>query len=227
HSCATASRPGLMTCFALRRTDLASALAISPNATPSGFGPSDLQSAYKLSTSGGSGATVAIVDAYDDPTAESDLATYRSQYGLTACTTANGCFRKVNQNGAASPLPAADPGWSGEIALDVDMVSAVCPSCKILLVEANSSYDSDLFTAIDHAVALGARYVSNSWGGTEMSSQTSTYDAHFNKPGVVFTAATGDSGTGAEYPATSKYVTAVGRTSLSRAGNTRGWTESA
>jgi len=226
-SCAAPVAAGQATCFALHRKNGQATAAATAAAVPAGYGPADLHSAYKLPTTGGTGATVAIVDAYDDPTAESDLATYRSQYGLTACTTANGCFRKVNQNGAASPLPAADPGWSGEIALDVDMVSAACPNCKILLVEANSSYDTDLFAAIDRAVALGAKYVSNSWGGSEMSNQTTTYDAHFNKPGVVFTAATGDNGTGAEYPATSKYVTAVGGTSLTRAGNARGWTESA
>jgi subtilase family serine protease len=131
-SCADVSTPGVMRCFALRRTDLKSAKALAPNATPSGLGPSDLASAYKLG-SGGSGATVAIVDAYDDPNAESDLATYRTQYGLPPCTTANGCFRKVNGNGQSSPLPSPDTGWAGEISLDVDMVSAACPSCHILL----------------------------------------------------------------------------------------------
>src|SRR5207244_4408707 len=129
---------------------------VAPQATPRGFGPVDLQSAYKLpSATAGSGATVAIVDAFDDPKAESDLATYRSQFGLPACTTANGCFRKLNQNGAASPLPRSDTGWAGEIALDVDMVSAVCPNCKIMLVEADNS-DNNLFTAIDTAARLGA-----------------------------------------------------------------------
>ncbi len=225
-SCAAPTRPAVMSCFALRRTDLASALAISPNATPSGFGPSDLQSAYKLSTSGGSGATVAIVDAYDDPKAESDLATYRSQFGLPACTTANGCFRKVNQNGQTSPLPSPDSGWAGEISLDVDMVSAVCPNCKILLVEANSANDNDLYAAVDRAVTMGARYVSNSWGGPEYSGQT-TDDAHFNHPGVAITVSSGDSGTGSEYPSSSRYVTSVGGTSLRTASNTRGWSESA
>jgi hypothetical protein len=225
HSCATPA-PGQMSCFALRKKT-ATAAAVSAAALPAGYGPADFRSAYKLPTTGGAGATVAIVDAYDNPGAEKDLGTYRSVYGLPVCTTANGCFRKVNQNGAASPLPAADSGWSGEIALDLDMVSAVCPSCKILLIEANSASDNDLFTAIDRAVAMGARYVSNSWGGSEASNQTTVWDTHLNKPGVVFTVATGDSGTGAEYPATSKYVTAVGGTSLSRSGNARGWTETA
>jgi subtilase family serine protease len=213
-----------MTCFALRRTDIASALAISPNATPSGLGPANLVSAYKLPSSSTT-ATVAIVDAFDDPNAESDLGTYRSQFGLPACTTANGCFRKVNQNGATSPLPASNTGWAGEISLDVDMVSAICPSCHILLVEANSASDADLYTAVDYA-ATHAKYVSNSWGGGEYSGQT-TDDSHFNHPGVAITVSSGDSGNGSEYPATSRFVTAVGGTSLRTASNARGWTETA
>jgi Putative Ig domain len=226
-SCADVSPPGVMRCFALRRTDLKSAKALAPNATPSGLGPSDLASAYKLG-SGGSGATVAIVDAYDDPNAESDLATYRTQYGLPPCTTANGCFRKVNGNGQSSPLPSPDTGWAGEISLDVDMVSAACPSCHILLVEASSPNDTSLFGAINTAVSLGAKYVSNSWGGGESSSQTSIDSQYLNHPGVAITVSSGDDGTGAEYPATSRYVTAVGGTSLTRAtGTARGWTEKA
>jgi subtilase family serine protease len=213
-----------MTCFALRRTDITSTLAISPDATPSGLGPANLVSAYKLPSSSTT-ATVAIVDAFDDPNAESDLGTYRSQFGLPACTTANGCFRKVNQNGATSPLPASNTGWAGEISLDVDMVSAICPSCHILLVEANSASDADLYTAVDYA-ATHAKYVSNSWGGGEYSGQT-TDDSHFNHPGVAITVSSGDSGNGSEYPATSRFVTAVGGTSLRTASNARGWTETA
>src|SRR4051812_41917861 len=115
--------PGELACFALRRTTGVLPTippGASPTATVGGFGPSDLASAYKLPTSLGSGRTVAIVDAYNDPNAESDLATYRSQFGLPPCTTANGCFRKVNQNGATSPLPAANAGWASEIALDIE-----------------------------------------------------------------------------------------------------------
>src|SRR6185312_15425404 len=108
-------------------------------------------------STGGSGQTVAIVDAQDDPNAESDLATYRSTYGLPACTTANGCFKKINQNGGTS-YPTADTGWAGEISLDVDMVSAVCPSCHILLVEATSANMSDLGTAVNQAVTQGAKF---------------------------------------------------------------------
>ena len=223
-ACARPTVPGVMACMALRRTDLRTAAAITPNATPSGLGPSDITSAYNLGA-GGSGATVAIVDAYDDPNAESDLAVYRAQYGLPACTTANGCFKKVNQTGSTTSLPRGNRSWAGEISLDVDMVSATCPSCHILLVEAKSPTDTNLFTAIDTAVSLGAKYVSNSWGGSESSGQT-TYDAHLNHPGVAITVSSGDNGTGAEFPASSRYVTAVGGTTLKKAtGTTRGWTE--
>src|SRR5438874_2185902 len=194
-------------------------------AGPSGYGPADLQSAYKLpSATAGSGQTVAIVDAFDDPTAESDLAQYRSFYGLPPCTTANGCFRKVNETGGTL-YPAPSPDWALEISLDLDMVSAVCPNCHILLVEATTNLDSDLYTAEDTAARLGANTISNSWGGGEYSGQT-TDDAHFNHPGVAITASSGDSGYGVSYPAASRYLTAVGGTSLTRGGGTRGWTES-
>jgi hypothetical protein len=225
-SCDSSAQPGLMSCFALRTTKAPATGTMSAMAAPAGYGSADLRAAYKLTGVAASTAVVAIVDAYDNPKAESDLAVYRAQYGLPACTTANGCFRKVNQNGLASPLPAASAGWAAEISLDVDMVSAVCPTCRILLVEANSAYDTDLYPAVDRAVTMGAKYVSNSWGGGEYAGQTSD-DVHFNHPGVAITASTGDNGTGASYPATSRYVTAVGGTSLSRSGNARGWTESA
>src|SRR5690242_2235819 len=214
HACSTAVPKGFAHCDALVRTDRG-AKAVQPNALPAGLGPTDLQSAYKLpSSTAGSGQTVAIVDAQDDPNAESDLATYRSTYGLPACTTANGCFRKVNQNGAASPLPAADAGWAGEISLDVDMVSAICPNCHILLVEASGADTSNLFAAIGMAVSQGAKFVSNSWGGPEDGTEPTLDSVFANHPGVAFTASTGDDGTGASYPATSPYVTAVGGTSL-------------
>jgi len=224
HLCASPAE-GRMSCLSLVRTDVVHHMGVSPNATPSGYGPTDLQSAYAL-PSGGSGATVAIVDAQDDPNAESDLATYRSQYGLPACTTANGCFKKVDQNGGTS-YPTADSGWAGEISLDLDMVSAVCPSCHILLVEATSASMSDLGISVNRAVTMGAKYVSNSYGGSESSSDTSYDSSYFNHPGVAITVSSGDSGYGVEYPAASQYVTSVGGTSLSRAsGTSRGWTES-
>ncbi|MFI5973822.1 putative Ig domain-containing protein [Streptomyces sp. NPDC051452] len=224
--CATAE-PGHASCFAQRRTDikqrLASALAA---AAPSGLSPANLHSAYALPTTGGSGLTVAIVDAYNDPNAESDLATYRSTYGLSACTKANGCFKQVSQTGSTTSLPTNDSGWAGEEALDIDMVSAVCPNCAIDLVEANSANDTDLGIAENEAVALGAKVVSNSWGGSEASTQTSEDTQYFKHPGVAITVSSGDSAYGAEYPATSQYVTAVGGTALTTASNSRGWSES-
>ncbi|MEV0977614.1 putative Ig domain-containing protein [Streptomyces sp. NPDC049915] len=226
HLCATAE-PGHASCFAQRRTDikqrLASALAA---ATPSGLSPANLHSAYNLPTTGGSGMTVAIVDAYNDPNAESDLATYRSTYGLSSCTKANGCFKQVSQTGSTTSLPANDTGWAGEEALDLDMVSAVCPNCSIILVEANSANDTDLGIAENEAVTLGAKVVSNSWGGSEASSQTTEDTQYFKHPGVAITVSSGDSAYGAEYPATSQYVTAVGGTALTTAANSRGWSES-
>ncbi len=191
-----------------------------------GYAPADLRSAYNLpSASAGSGQTVAIVDAYDDPNAESDLATYRSRYGISACTTGNGCFRKVNQSGGAT-YPSPDAGWAVEISLDLDMVSAACPNCHILLVEASNNLFGNLFTAEDEAVALGATEISNSWAGEEFAGETSA-DSYFHHPGVPITASAGDFGYGVEYPAASRYVIAVGGTSLSQASNSRGWSETA
>ncbi|MDX6550096.1 MAG: hypothetical protein QOJ31_780 [Gaiellales bacterium] len=199
------------------------AAAASP--TPSGYGPADLASAYKLPTStAGSGQTVAIVDAFNDPNAESDLAVYRSQYGLPACTSASGCFKRVSQTGSTTALPATDTGWAQEESLDIDMVSAVCPNCKILLVEASSATDADLTTAVNEAATLGATEISNSYGGSETSSETSLNPA-YNHPGIAITASAGDSGYGVEFPAAVPTVTSVGGTSLTTASNARGWTE--
>ncbi len=232
--CSTATKAHQMSCFAIRQTDTVQPAAfktkaVVPNAVPSGYGPASLASAYKLSSGGGSGATVAIVDAYNDPTAAADLGKYRSQFGLPACTVASGCLRIVNQNGATSPLPATDSGWSQEISLDLDMVSAVCPNCKIILVEATDTSIANLGTAVNTAISLGAKYVSNSYGGADSASDVSFDSSYFNHPGVAITASTGDKGNadGPKYPATSQYVTAVGGTSLSTASNTRGWTETA
>ncbi|MEU6890559.1 putative Ig domain-containing protein [Streptomyces sp. NPDC046557] len=223
--CSEPVKAGFMACHALARTDVKQQLSLAPNILPSGYGPTDLQSAYALPASAGAGATVAIIDAYDDPNAESDLAAYRSQYGLPACTTANGCFKKVDQNGGTS-YPTADSGWAGEISLDVDMVSAVCPSCHILLVEANQPSMVDLGAAVNRAVTMGAKYVSNSYGGGEDSTDPTSDSSYFNHPGVAITVSSGDSGYGVEYPAASQYVTSVGGTSLTRAsGTSRGWSE--
>jgi hypothetical protein len=224
-NCAAPSRPHQMACMSLRRTDLPSSAAVGPNAVVAGFGPTDLRSAYNLTASGSSAQTVAIVDAQDDPNAESDLGTYRSNFGLPACTTANGCFRKVNENGNASPLPTADAGWAGEISLDVDMVSAICPNCHILLVEASQPTTQDLGTAVNTAIRLGAKFVSNSYGGDEDGTEPQADSQFYNHPGIVITASTGDSNTGASYPATGIGVTAVGGTRLVRNSTARGWGE--
>ncbi len=225
HSCAnpTAGNAG---CLAQMRTDVhtSNAALRKAAAAPSGYGPSDLQSAYKLpSASAGSGQTVAIVDAYDAPTAEADLGVYRSQFGLPACTTANGCFRKVDQNGGTS-YPRKNGGWAQEISLDIDMVSAVCPNCHILLVEAKSASFANLGAAVNRAATMGADVISNSYGGSDASD--ASYGSYYNHPGIAVTVSSGDSGYGTEYPASSHYVTAVGGTSLRTASTTRGWSES-
>ncbi|GAB2918658.1 peptidase S8 [Rhodococcus aerolatus] len=205
--------------------DATGAPAATTGPAPGSYGPADLHSAYALPATGGAGQTIAIVDAYDDPNAAADLAVYRSQYGLPACTAASGCFRKVGGTGT-SKLPRANSGWAQEISLDLDMASAICPACKILLVETSTASLTDLGTGVNTAVRLGATVVSNSYGGSEYSSETSS-DAYYNHPGVPITVSSGDSGYGVQYPAASRYVTAVGGTSLTRAANARGWTESA
>ncbi|HEX8849965.1 MAG TPA: S53 family peptidase [Gemmatimonadaceae bacterium] len=192
---------------------------------PSGFGPADLQSAYNIAGATATG-TIAIVDAYDDPKAEADLGVYRSQYGLPACTTANGCFRKISQTGGTA-YPKANASWSQEISLDLDMASAICPTCKILLVEASSNSFANLSAAVDQAAKTpGVVAISNSYGGSEYASET-TDEAHYNHPGIAITVSSGDNGYGVEFPAASQYVTAVGGTHLVRATNARGWTETA
>ncbi|WP_327242951.1 carboxypeptidase regulatory-like domain-containing protein [Streptomyces sp. NBC_01320] len=224
--CATPSKAGEMSCLAMVRADVVAAKGLQSDAAPSGFGPADLQSAYNLPAAG-STETVAIVDAYDNPNAEADLAVYRQQYGLPPCTTANGCFKKIDQRGGTN-YPSPDAGWAAEIALDIDMVSATCPTCKILLVEADDSYLDNLGAAVNQAVAQGAKFVSNSYGGIEDPDETQADDAYFNHPGVAITVSSGDFGYNVSYPAASPYVTAVGGTSLVKdPSTTRGWTEGA
>jgi hypothetical protein len=157
-----------------------------------GLTPAQLASAYEYDPAeGGATQTIALIDAYDDPAIEEDLATFDSHYGLAACTTANGCFTKVSQTGSTTALPKADKeGWSVEITLDVEAAHAVCESCKILLVEANEPSDADLVTAVKEAVKLGATEISNSYGGSEETGE----EAAYNYPGVVITASAGDDG---------------------------------
>lgn len=222
-----AAPAGTARCHAKVVTDAAG--VPQTTSVPSGYGPADLRAAYgltSLSPTGGSGQTVAIVDAYDDPGAEADLAVYRAQYGLPACTTANGCFRKVDQRGGTA-YPATDAGWSQEISLDLAMVSAICPNCRILLVEADSAAMGDLAAAVQQAAALGATQISNSYGSPEYAGETAD-EAAYDQPGIAVTVSAGDSGYGVQFPAASRYVTAVGGTSLQRDANAAGgWTETA
>jgi subtilase family serine protease len=194
---------------------------------PSGYGPADLRSAYGLPATGGAAETIGIVDAGDSPTAEADLAVYRATYGLPPCTTANGCFRKVNQRGDAGPLPPVSGTWPVEIALDLDLASAACAQCKILLVEGDDPAVDALGIAVDTAVRLGATVVSNSYGIGE-SNAIGDFAAYYDHPGVAMVASTGDEGfTVPNAPAVYGNVIAVGGTSLAKAGNARGWTETA
>jgi subtilase family serine protease len=235
-SCGKSFIPGKKKCLVIKNTAAhPTAQTVRPDAIPSGngYGPSQFQAAYNLtaaSAADGSGTTVAVVDAYNDPTAAADLATYRSAAGLPALTS--GQFTQYNQNGATSPLPATAPSdddWTLEESLDVDMVSAICPLCKIDLVEATNDSGTGLYVAEESAATtLGAKYISNSWGGSESSTDL-TYDSeYFGVSGVVYTASAGDSAYsgGVIYPATSPHVVSVGGTSLSTSSGSRGWTES-
>jgi len=214
------ARVGFAHCAARIREDGDVALA----GLPKGYGPQDLWSAYSLTDDigGGAGATAAIIDAYDDPNLLADVAEYRSTYGLAAC--GSGCLAKVNQMGGSS-LPSPNAGWAVEESLDADMVSALCPNCKILLVEASSASLSDLGAAVSEARTLGATVISTGYNGAEFEGEDahSPYDA-----GRPVTAAAGDSGYGIGYPAALPYVTAVGSTTLKKGGGgSRGWTETA
>ncbi|MYX39450.1 MULTISPECIES: carboxypeptidase regulatory-like domain-containing protein [unclassified Streptomyces] len=218
-------QPGHFGCFAVRQSDATGGRG-ARSAGPEGFGPADLRSAYSLPADGGAGATIAVVAAYDNPNAEQDLAAYRAQYGLPPCTSETGCLRKVDQRGGTD-YPQPNDGWAGEISLDLDMVSAVAPKAHILLVEADSSATDDLGAAVNTAVAMGARYVSNSYGAYYDGPDLAALDAaYFDHPGTAVVFASGDYGHGLSYPASSPYVTSVGGTSLSRSdAGARGWTE--
>ena len=188
---------------------------VSPftSSSPSGLSPQQIKSVYSFSTSmsAGAGKTIAIVDAYDDPSAENDLAVFSKQYGLPDCTTANGCFTKVNQTGGTK-FPRVNAGWALEISLDIQWAHAIAPGAKILLVEAKSANSADLFAAEDYA-SSHADYVSNSWGGSESSAETS-WDSHFATPGVSYFVSSGDNGLPAQYPSSSPNVISVGGTTL-------------
>jgi subtilase family serine protease len=184
------------------------------NATrgPSGMSPSATRHAYGFDqiTNQGAGQAIGIVDAYDDPNIESDLGAFDSQFGLPACTSGNGCFSKVYAQGSK---PSSNAGWALEISLDVEWAHAIAPQAKIVLVEAASNSFTNLMQAVDVAVQNKASVVSMSFGGGEFSGETS-YDNHFALNGVTFTASSGDSGNGVEYPAASPGVVGVGGTTL-------------
>ncbi len=159
---------------------------------------------------------VAIVDAFSDPLAGQDLGRFRHLAHLPGCTKANGCLHIVNQAGKTSPLPSSNAGWALEISLDLDMVSAVCPKCHITLVEAKNALTVNLGAAVNTAVKMGAKYVSNSWGGPQFSGEN--HVSHFfNHPGAVISFASGDLGFGPTFPANLQYVTSIGGIPLAAA----------
>jgi hypothetical protein len=228
--CPRASYPGEMQCFALERTDLR-ADTVDANVTPQGYGPSDLQKAYKIPA--GNGTLVAIVAAYGYPNAARDLGVYRSYYKLPACTTSSGCLRIRNQVGGTKP-PVTNPSWDAEQALDLDMVSAACPQCKILLVQANTNSGSNLYNSVAEAARLGAHVISNSYGGSEYGvcqGGGEGSDSRFSQPGHVYVASSGDNGGGLnncggpQQPCALATVVCAGGTHLMRFNNSRGWKE--
>jgi subtilase family serine protease len=239
-SCVGSAQEGAVSCLARQLDNVSSWHGhhigrLVSDSTPAGYGPAELQQAYDLSAasaSEGRGKTVAVVDAYDDPFALADLAVYRAQFDLPPVCggwTTRDCvtFTKVNQKGQTSPLPTPDPGWSQEISVDLDTVSAVCPNCNILLVEANEATLPSLARAEDTAAAAEPVSIGNSYGVAETSSETA-YDSAYSHPGIAITAAAGDDGYGVQYPASSPDVIAVGGTTLVSAPDTaRGWSETA
>ncbi len=222
-ACADTPPPGHVRCLSRIATYTRSGNV--PFSTPRGYGPADLRSAYRLPETGGDGKIVAIVDAFDAPSAEADLATYREQYGQPECTAASGCFRKVDQDGGTH-YPPASVEWSIEVANDTQMVSAACPDCRILLVEANTTADEDVGTAVQTAAKLGASAIALSFGGPE-DDTVNQLETYYDQPGVLVTVAAGDQGYGPSYPATSAHVVSVGGTTLTKSTSSRGWAEAA
>lgn len=178
--------------------------------TPHGLFPSQIKAAYGLNATPnqGQGQIIGIVDAFDNPNAESDLQVYDTQFNLPVCNTGNGCFTKIKVGN-----PPGDTGWGLEIALDIQQAHGLAPAAKVILVEANSNSFDDLLAAVDVARMNGATQISMSWSGGEDPSELG-FDSFFNHPGVTFMSSTGDSGHGVGYPAASPYVVAVGGTTL-------------
>jgi subtilase family serine protease len=212
--------PGHAACLSKVLVNSKGAIPMATAPLASALDPTQLRTAYNLNGTSGGGRTVAIVDAYGYTNLERDLSIYRSTYNLPACTTANGCLKIVNQTGGSS-LPRVDVGWSQEQALDVDAVSATCPDCKILVVQAKSASFADLGAAVNQAARTsGVVAISNSYGGGD--APDTTYGTYYNHPGIAVTASTGDNGyQGGSYPASSSYVTAVGGTTLKMSGTSR------
>jgi subtilase family serine protease len=201
-------------CFAVVVTGNDGATPLTSSA-PNGYGPADFKAAYGVT---GTAVThIGIVTAYDAPHIVSDLTAFSKAYGLpvpTACTSrmASGCFEKVNQGGTTT-YPKVDSGWSTEASLDVETAHGLCPQCQISLVEASTASMDNFASSEDQAVSRGAKVISNSYGGSEISGEAA-YDSHFHKSGVTFVASSGDDGFGTSYPAASPNVVAVGGTSL-------------
>ena len=188
--------------------------------SPTGLSPGAIHSVYSLSglspsSGAGAGQIIAIVDAYHDPHALSDLNAFNARYGyaqLSACTSlsqSGPCFRQADPQGT----PKTNSGWVLEESLDIEWAHAEAPAAKIVLVEAASNSDTNLFNAVSYANSIGATEVSMSWGGGEFSGETA-FDADMAHAGTFYTASAGDSGHGAEYPAASPNVIAVGGTTL-------------
>jgi subtilase family serine protease len=217
---------GKARCHAHIVTDAAGKAVENDGSRITGYAPADLTDAYKTTGKNGNSTTiVAAVDAFGYTNAEADLQVYRTQWGLPTCTTANGCFKKLNQTGQQGNYPAQDIGWAQESALDIDMLSAMCPNCQVWLVEGNSNSFSDLAASVNTAASLGAHVISNSYGGGEGGGGDSAY----NHTGIAITASTGDHGfaAGPQFPATSPHVIAVGGTRLVHDASQRGWAETA
>jgi subtilase family serine protease len=214
--------PGHASCLAIAVAAASGKVAADTKPLTAAFTPADVQKAYKLTGLSSNGRTVAIVDAFGYPGLESDLATYRSNFGLPACTKANGCLKIMGQTGGAPPNNS-NSGWDLEQALDVDSVSAACPDCKIIVVESNDNSWGNLLTAVNTAAAQsGVVAISNSYGGGQMGNQSA-----FNHPGIAVVASSGDSGfDGGQYPAEDSNVVGVGGTSVFPDGSQRGFHES-
>jgi subtilase family serine protease len=199
------TRPMVMRCHAFGRPT---------GRAPAGLSPARVKKAYRFPTSmtAGQGKTIAVVAAYNAPHAERDLNVFSRAFGLPSCTRANGCFLKVNQRGKTNSFPPTDPGWALEIAMDIQWVHAIAPAAKILLVEADDAYLPNLATAVAYAKKR-AKWVTNSWGGDEFSSERN-WDSYWREPGVSVFFSSGDTGLGAEYPSSSPDVVSVGGTTI-------------